>query len=799
MNMLNIRKIFYTFLSAVFVVANLPAQTINPALLKAPWPAAWIALPGAAPNGYGVYHFRKNLELDKKPQSFVVHVSADNRYKLFVNEKLVASGPARSDLFYWNYETIDLSPWLQRGTNAVSAIVWNEGEFRSEGQISNRTAFLLQGNSDAESAVNTNASWKVIRNEAYGPLRGIGYNTYYVAGPGEIVNMRLTPKGWMKAGFNDSGWANAQKISNVNPKGAGDISGWMLVPSTLPQPEEKEIRFAALRRSEKLMAPAGFPRQKTSVTVPANTAASLLLDQSYLVNAYPVFTFSKGNNANVTFTYAEALFDEAPTGPGKIIRKGNRNEVEGKFILGRKDSLISDGTSGQQFIPLTYRTFRYVQLNIKTQDEPLIIDDLYSMFTGYPFQLKSTFAGADPTIGKILEIGWRTARSCAVETYMDCPYYEQLQYIGDARIQSLVTLYNSGDDRIVRNAINQMDRSRIAEGITLSRHPSFSPQEIPTFSLWYVGMVHDFWMFRGDSAYIKDKLQGIRNVLWFYEKYQGKDGSLRDVPYWNFTDWVQKPSWKNGVAPIGKDGSSSLQDLQLLWALQLAADLETSIGMPALASGYKSRIALLKQTIQKTYWSDAKKLYADTKEKDVYSQHANTLAILTGMATGSTANDIARKLFSDTSLAPASVYFKYYLHQALVKAGLGNDYLKWLDIWKKNIEMGLTTWAEISEIDNARSDCHAWGASPNIEFFRVVLGINAAAPGFSKVSIEPHLGELKQVQGSIPHEKGSISADYTFDGKAWRVIVELPQGVNGDLVWKGKKLPLKSGRNSFNL
>jgi hypothetical protein len=103
---------------------------------------------------------------------------------------------------------------------------------------------------------------------------------------------------------------------------------------------------------------------------------------------------------------------------------------------------------------------------------PLMI--LYGTFTGYPFQLNAKFDANNDTLNKILEIGWRTARSCAMETYMDCPYYEQLQYIGDSRIQALVTLYNSGDDRLVRNAINQMDHSRIAEGITLSRHPVFS-------------------------------------------------------------------------------------------------------------------------------------------------------------------------------------------------------------------------------------------------------------------------------------------------------------------------------------
>jgi hypothetical protein len=53
--------------------------------------------------------FRKNFELTENPKSFIVHVSADNHYRLFVNGQYIMRGPARGDLSHWFYETVDIT------------------------------------------------------------------------------------------------------------------------------------------------------------------------------------------------------------------------------------------------------------------------------------------------------------------------------------------------------------------------------------------------------------------------------------------------------------------------------------------------------------------------------------------------------------------------------------------------------------------------------------------------------------------------------------------------------------------
>ncbi|GAA4101440.1 alpha-L-rhamnosidase C-terminal domain-containing protein [Mucilaginibacter panaciglaebae] len=771
------------------------AQTPDMAVATRPWNAYWINARGETGRDYGVFYFRKQIDLAAKPASFFVNVSADNRYKLYVNGALVSCGPARGDTYFWNYERVDLAPYLVAGKNTIAAQVWNEAEFRPEAQISLRTAFILKGATVVEDIVNTNTSWKASRDKGYKPLPvSLGYGAYYVAGPGELVDENKTVKNAISKDLDDSSWPGASIVDVGKPKGMSDAFGWMLVQSQIPQMERVYQRIPSLRKAVNVSVPAGFPANKTALTIPSNTTATLIVDQTYLTNAYLTLNFSKGKGAGISLTYNESMFDNLKKFGN---RKGDRNAVEGKELSGRKDSLIADGTSGQSFTTMFWRTFRYIKLIVHTADEPLVIDDIYGTSTGYPFQLNAWLKTDNPELQQMLDIGWRTAKMDAIETYMDCPYYEQLQYIGDTRIQAMVSYYNSGDDRLMRNAINLMDHSRLGEGITLSRHPSFSPQIISTFSLWYIGVLHDYWMYRADANFIKGKLQGERGVLDFFSRYQQADGSLQNVPYWIFVDWSD--GWGGGSPPLGSKGGSSILDLQLLIAYQQAAEMEAKLGMPEFAALYSAKAAQLKHTIQAKYWDAGKGLYADNEDKKQFSQHANSLAILAGVAEKTTAPAIAHKLLTDASLTQCTIYFKYYLHQALTQAGLGNNYLKWLDIWREDIKLGLTTWAEMSNVPSSRSDCHAWGSSPNIEFFRIVLGIDSYAPGFKKIRIEPHLGDLKNASGEIPHPDGKVAVSYELKDKIWNIKLNLPLGTTGIFVWKGKQMPLKAGANLFRL
>ena len=148
-------------------------------------------------------------------------------------------------------------------------------------------------------------------------------------------------------------------------------------------------------------------------------------------------------------------------------------------------------------MPLAWRTWRYLQIDVETADQPITIQQLARLVHGVSIHRTGAFPVRRSVSARIWEVGWRTARLDAHDTYMDTPYWERLQYVGDTRIQALISYTVAGDDRLARQAIDAYNYSRIPEGLTQSRYPSSLTQIIPTFSLLWVGMVHDFWMYRG--------------------------------------------------------------------------------------------------------------------------------------------------------------------------------------------------------------------------------------------------------------------------------------------------------------
>jgi hypothetical protein len=781
----------------VWVLANTATAQLEPGLTLSAWRGQWITSADSAQRDKAVLHFHKVIELGQKPGHFIVQVSADNQFILYVNERWVGAGPAHGDLAHWHYETYDIASLLHPGKNVLAAVVWNFGTLTPLAQISDRIGFVLQGGGDAETVVDTNDTWEVEEEKGIELLatpREVA-RKYYVSEPAERIDGNLLNWDWKAS--SRSSWKKAKIIGRASVLGGVmQNDNWQLVPDPLPAMQRELAPAGRVVRATGIEVPNSFP--DNAFMVPAHSKVAVLLDNSHLTTAYPELTVSAGRAAKIRIIYAEALFDDAG--------KGNRNEISGKHIEGIFDEFIADGGDRRVFMPLGWKTWRYLQLDIETADQPLKVEQLRTWFTAYPFEERGHFESDDISLKPIWDVGWRTARLDAHDTYMDTPYYERMQYVGDTRIQALISYTVGGDDRLARQAIQAFNNSRIPDGLTRSRYPSSVRQIIPTFSLLWVGMVHDFWMYRSDAEFVLAQLAGTRTVLDWFLRRQRADGLLGPIAWWPFLDWGA--DFDFGMPPQDVDGGSSAITLQFVEALQDAAELESALGDAQRSKIYRLAAERASHSVYKLCWNQQNSLLADTPAQKHFSQHANILGVWLDVIPPQQHADVLRKILSVSDagypvtgstppMTKATYYFRFYLARALDHAGLGDQYLQLLEPWKQMVALGLTTWAESPE--PTRSDSHAWSAHPNFDFLTIVAGVRPKEPGFKTVAIEPHLGALKHVVAGIPHPGGMIETEYTVNHSGVATQITLPTGVSGELRWKGEVSALHEGRQTIHL
>lgn len=728
--------------------------------LKHSWSAQWITHKSAPTLEYGVFLYRRQFNLSEKPKEFIIYVSADNRYRLMVNGVEVSSGPARGDMNNWRYEEVDLAPFLKPGKNLIAAQVVNFGEFRHAAQTTFQTAFILQGHEDNAVDVNTrpDENWKIYYDDAYSytPMVSDSVGGYYAAGPGDILRADKHPWGWDTLEYNDSDWEVPRAATVEFAVGRGFLFGstWYLVPREIPKMTNTPTRISKVLRSEGIELANEIFTGQNGIVIPVNSKVSVTLDQGYHTIGHPKLTFSKGNGAKVKMTYSEAMFykdsDEYSAHGGWD--KGHRNEdLDQKEVRGYYDIIYPDGGMKRAYQPMGMRVYRFVKFDIETKDEALVLDDYMGYYTAYPFEEKSSFNCDDDSLNLIWDVAWRTLRNSSVETFVD-PYYEQLQYIGDSRVQSMVAIYVADDDKLMKKAIRSFDDSRLPMGLTASRFPSYIVQVIPTYSLLWIGMMNDFYMYRDEPEYLEQFVPGILSVLGWFERHVDETGMLANLEWWNFTDWAA--GFDNGIPPGADDGYSANVSLQFVYGIQNALPILRQYGKNLEADSYEALAKKIQEAVMANCHSSSNGLIAETPRMKIYSQHTNIWGVLTNTFPESESTAIMEKVLLDQSLIQGTVYFKFYLVKALQRVGLGDKYLEQLGPWKYMLNQGMTTFGE-TDID-PRSDCHGWSATPCYDFLHVVAGIQPTSPGFKSVLIEPNFGHLNNISTTFKHPKGEI-------------------------------------------
>jgi hypothetical protein len=781
--------------------------------------AAWVWAEGAGIDEKLVLEFENAFDVVEDTE-VVVHVTADQRYELFLDGQLMSLGPDRSDVSHWSFASYRLR--LPAGPHKLSATVAWIGDDAPCAQATHRGGFLFAAEGPLAGVLNTGTGpWKTRRVEGWS----------FAPGPGpDFVGRQQTIDARQQA--HSKALPLAIVASPLNSNAFGLMrTGWRLHPSPLPDQmltpqklgkvravvegefaEPFVIRQEDCEMSGENKTPSPIPssgpspeywggglrtwqrleRGEGDVVVPPESAVSVLFDLGTYATAYPRMTLAGGKDARVRIAWAESLYEL--DAEGKVSRtKGSRNEVVNKAFHGVVDTFNSNGGE-QEFRTWWWRAGRYVLLTVQTASEPLTIKQFDVLESRYPLEDEGMFASSDDKLDQSQGLMVRGMQACAHETYMDCPYYEQLMYVGDTRVELLTTYAMSADTRLPKRAIELFDWSTSLWGMAAEHYPSRTPQLSPTFALIWVGMIRDFTYWRDDPAWVRERLPAMRGTLDHFLTRLEDDGLLGPLPGWPFVDWVD--GWGIGIPPAGKEGKSSIVNLHLMQALLDAAVVEEAHGETALAVRNRERAKQLGQRIVERFWVPERQMLADDLAHKEFSEHAQCLAILSGVLSSEQEQKCLSAMLEANDLKRCSIYFSFYLFEALARHGRGDEILKRWDLWKSLDDLGLKT--PIEHPEPTRSDCHAWGSHPLFHARASLFGVRPATPGFKSVVIEPQPGDLTEMSVRVPHPQGEIVGELRFDAATSKCsgTITLPGTVSGEFRYRGHAEPLKAGETT---
>jgi hypothetical protein len=786
------------------------------------WRCKWVACAKAGAPPF-VTAFRKRFTL-KKSATIRVHVSADERYELFLDGARIGRGSERGDAENWFFETYDLS--LSAGAHVLVARVWSLGNRAPYAQMSVYSGFIFSPQEEKwmELLGTGVTKWEAKKLGGYqflDPLAawGTGAKVCVDGAKFDWGFEKGSGAGWRPAVARDEG-ADALQRNELPPI-------HLMKPATLPPMMEETRRVGKVRHVAKF---AKLPTHKIPIrardnlaseqsswqrlisdgaplTIPARTKRRVILDLENYYCAYPELVTTGGAGSFVRVHWQEALYEQVE---GKS--KGHRDEIEGKFFVtayaprdGVGDIFRPDGGKRRRFETLWWECGRFVEIVVETKASPLVIESFAIRETRYPLEMESRFESSDPRLGAIIPLGVRGLQMCSHETYLDCPFYEQLMYVGDTRLEALTTYALTRDDRLPRKALRMFDASRLLTGLTQSRYPSRVRQIIPPFSLWYVAMIHDYALWRDDAEFVRSLLPGARGVLDYFLGRVNGDGLVEAPRGWNYMDWVRDDPrggrntdkfanayWRYGMPPDADGGVSGVVNWQFALVLRQAAELEEWFGENELAARWRKLSEKISRATAAAFWSESRGLFADDLKREHFSEHSQCLALLGGALGEKHRKLVTNGLFEDKVLARTTIYFTHYLFETCRVTGRMDTFFERMQLWFDLKRNGLKTTIEMPE--PTRSDCHAWGAHPLFHYFATALGIRPASAGFRTVEITPQLGSLTQARGRLVHPRGEIMVTLQQSDKKLSSEVELPDGVTGVLKTAAGVTPLRSGR-----
>jgi len=690
--------------------------------------ACYYIFPEKSPSYDGMYLFEKQINA-KKQEVAKINIFASTRYILYINGEYICEGPCRGHEKTRYYDSVEVE--LKEGINDICVKVMHLG-------IAFTTVFKTPMPMVAFEAVTEDEVF--ISDETWKCKYLSGYKFYnpafYTICPyekvdagGEAVELPVViEKAFESCTFKSDGYYNV----------CGCVHPFVLEKRPIPM-----IYPGAENVLKPIKSGDGFVEYDAGEYMTAK------------------MKFDIASNSNVTITYSECYeFEDG---------KKKRDDSNG-FLNGYSD-YVKTADEDIVYEPFWFRAFRF----IRVEGDCEAVGSIKAYRCNYPIDFKGSFECSDENYNKMFDVSINTMLCCAHEIVVDCPFYEQQQYVMDSAIEHAVMMRMTDDRRLVKKCIRDFAESQKPSGLLCAQYPSTYTQIIPGFSFFWIFLLRSYLEDSKDTSYVSEFVGKADAVLGYFDRLCADRGYITPSNMWDYVDWV--PEWEGGIVPVKDNEALTIYNLYYACALKDAAFICRKIGRNGLASDYEERYEIVKNNINNLCYNEEKGMYQDGSETETYSMHTIIWAILSEVVPEDKKDKLISHIF-DEGLSKSSFSFIFYLFRAFEKCGRYDMAFELFKNWQIMLDNHCTTWCE--NPDNPRSECHAWSCAPYYEFSANILGVKVGYD--DEIIIAPNTGSLSYAKGTVPTRFGTVSVDWTNKNGKFIIKVSGADGVTKKVI-----------------
>ena len=592
--------------------------------------------------------FRKSFTLTKAFARARMLITADDYYMLYANGTFVAQGPAPSYHFQYNYNEIDLTPYLGKGENVIAVHTLYQGLINRVWQSGDhRHGLLCDVEVDEKIILSSDESFLVALHTGYTESGTCGYQTQFL----ETYDCRAPEAGFARPDFDDSDWASASICAYDDH------------------------------------------------TVTAQKSAMLVFE-----HIAPVQTKVEGNRVLLDFgaTYVGYLDAAAcgKVGDEITVRCGQELGEDGsvryalrancvyeeKWILGEGESRLSW---------FDYKAFRYAELILP---DTACFKSATLRARHYPFALKTALKPAyaqNEQLRRIWELCVNTQKYGVQEVIQDCMEREKGFYLGDGCYTALTHMVLTGDDSMVRKLIDDAFCTRFITPTLVTCMDCSFMQEIAEYPLMLVYLVLWHYRLTGDKAYLSQNFAKVVDLLDAYRAEYEHDYLIKELGKWCVVEWPA--NFRHGYDVDIREGQVCHQahvsiNAYYIAAVRFANKMARELGLPQ----YRDESPLL-DAFYKAFYDKERKVFKDGEHTEHVSLVGNVFAYGLDLCPDAKTKQNVLAMLDEHTMSSLSMFCTFPMMWGLVRDGEESrilDALSHEGTWSRILREGGTTTFE---------------------------------------------------------------------------------------------------------